>query len=137
MSTCCTNKEQHINFILFLSDTSNQQIYYLSINVTNSASKDATLKWTGVAGDEELDVLQQGSNEKEIAVTSSSLPEALRVQAVEKGTSNPLIVNGMSDVSVPYSLVKQTTDIVITEGMLFAMLLIQSKLLPKDHVDSN
>lgn len=86
------------------------------------ASKDATLKWTGTSGEEEVDVWRQSATAKEVTISGSKIPSAYTVRAYEKGTSKALMLNGMESVDVPFSLVKQTTLVQITDGMLMRFL---------------
>ena len=103
-------------FMLIFLDTSSQKTYYFSINVTNSASKDAELKWQGISGPEQLTVWKGANVAKEVVVTSSSLPQPFTIYAYEKGTNNVMMLNGIDNVNVPLSLTKQSTFLQITEG---------------------
>ena len=49
-------------------------------------------------------------------MTSATLPQPFVVTAVEKGTNNALMVNGIDSVNVPLSLMKQPTFLTITDG---------------------
>ena len=90
--------------------------YYFSINATNAASKDAELRWHGVSGDEQLVVWRNSTSEKESVVIGSTVPEPFLITAYEKGTSTTLLINGMESLSIPLSLNKKTTYLLITDG---------------------
>ncbi len=51
-------------------------------------------------------------------MTSEKIPDPQMFQAVEKGTNNQLLLNGIAGVNVPYALVKQTTELAITDGKI-------------------
>ena len=106
-------------------DADAKKPYYFAINATNSANKDAELRWQGVSGPETLIVPKNTNGAKEAIVTSATLPQPYVVTAVEKGTNNAFTVNGIESVNVPLSLMKQPTFLTITDGMLNATILLE------------
>ena len=70
-----------------------------------------------MTGEEQLVIWKSGNSMKEAVVTSSTMPLPVTVKAYERGTTNPLKINGADFVDVPLSVVKETKYLQISDGM--------------------